>query len=52
MEQVQDAIPLKYYLYKTEKSYIGWIRRYIFFHGFRFILGDVPDFYRFLVRSH
>ncbi len=30
MEQVQDAIRVKHYLYKTEKSYVGWIRRYIF----------------------
>ncbi|NWF61587.1 MAG: integron integrase [Fischerella sp.] len=35
MEQVQDAIRLKHYSYKTEKSYIGWIRRYIFFHNKR-----------------
>jgi integron integrase len=35
MEQVQDAIRLKHYSYKTEKSYVGWIRRYIFFHDKR-----------------
>jgi integron integrase len=35
MEQVQDAIRLKHYSYKTEKSYVGWIRRYIFFHNKR-----------------
>ena len=35
MEQVQDTIRLKHYSYKTEKSYIGWIRRYIFFHNKR-----------------
>jgi integron integrase len=35
MEQVQDAIRLKHYSYKTEKSYAGWIRRYIFFHDKR-----------------
>jgi hypothetical protein len=33
MEQVQDAIRLKHYSSKTEKSYVGWIRRYIFFHN-------------------
>ncbi|MGF1674009.1 MAG: integron integrase [Rivularia sp. (in: cyanobacteria)] len=26
---------LKHYSYKTEKSYVGWIRRYIFFHDKR-----------------
>jgi integron integrase len=35
MEQVQDAIRLQHYSYKTEKSYVGWIRRYIFFHDKR-----------------
>lgn len=33
LEQVQDTIRLKHYSYKTEKSYVGWIRRYIFFHN-------------------
>ncbi|MEH1846168.1 MAG: phage integrase N-terminal SAM-like domain-containing protein [Nostoc sp.] len=32
LEKVQDTIRLKHYSYKTEKSYIDWIRRYIFFH--------------------
>jgi hypothetical protein len=32
MEQVQDAIQLKHYSYQTEKTYVYWIRRYIFFH--------------------
>jgi integron integrase len=32
MEQVQDAIRLKHYSYQTEKTYVYWIRRYIFFH--------------------
>ncbi|MEH1836007.1 MAG: site-specific integrase [Nostoc sp.] len=31
LEQVQDTIRLKDYSYKIEKSYIDWIRRYIFF---------------------
>jgi integrase len=35
IEQVQDAIRLKHYSSKTEKSYVGWIRRYIFFHNKR-----------------
>ncbi|MTJ55677.1 hypothetical protein FJR38_24940 [Anabaena sp. UHCC 0253] len=32
LEQVQDVIRLKHYSYQTEKTYINWIRRYIFFH--------------------
>jgi integrase len=33
IEQVQDAIRLKHYSYQTEKTYIYWIKRYIFFHN-------------------
>ncbi len=35
MEQVQDVIRLKHYSYSTDKTYIGWIRRYVFFHNQR-----------------
>jgi integron integrase len=35
LEQVSDIIRLKHYSYKTEKSYINWIKRYIIFHGKR-----------------
>jgi integrase len=33
LEQVQDAIRLKHYSYQTEKTYIRWIKRYIFFQN-------------------
>ncbi|MBE9016361.1 integron integrase [Chroococcidiopsis sp. CCALA 051] len=33
LEQVQDAIRLKHYSYQTEKTYVHWIKRYIFFHN-------------------
>jgi len=32
LEQVSDAIRLKHYSARTEKTYIEWIRRYILFH--------------------
>ena len=32
-EQVTDKIRLKGYSYKTEKSYTGWVKRYILFHN-------------------
>jgi len=35
LEQVSDVIWIKHYSYKTEKSYIGWIKRYILFHNKR-----------------
>ena len=33
MEQVKDVIRLKHYSYQTEKTYIHWIKHYIFFHN-------------------
>ena len=33
LDQVRDAVRLKHYSYRTEQSYVGWIRRYILFHG-------------------
>jgi len=32
LDQVREAIRLKHYSYKTEQTYVGWIRRYILFH--------------------
>jgi integron integrase len=33
LDQVRDAIRLKHYSYKTEETYVQWIRRYILFHN-------------------
>jgi site-specific recombinase XerD len=33
LEQVSDQIRLKHYSYRTEETYIQWIRRYILFHN-------------------
>jgi len=35
LDQVRDVIRLKHYLYRTEESYVAWIRRYILFHNKR-----------------
>ena len=35
LDQVRDAIRVLHYSYKTEESYLGWVRRYILFHGKR-----------------
>ena len=32
LDHVRDAIRLKHYSYRTEQTYVGWIRRYIIFH--------------------
>jgi len=35
LEQVSDALRVKHYSYRTEKTYIDWIKRYILFHNKR-----------------
>ena len=33
LEIVRDKIRVRHYSYQTEKTYIGWIKRYILFHN-------------------
>jgi integron integrase len=35
LDQVREAIRLRHYSYRTEQQYVGWIRRFILFHGKR-----------------
>ena len=35
LDQVRDAIRLKYYSYRTEETYMQWSVRYILFHNKR-----------------
>ena len=35
LDRVRDRIRTKHYSYRTEQQYLGWIRRYIHFHGKR-----------------
>ncbi len=35
LDQVRDTVRLKHYSYRTEQSYVAWIRRYILFHNKR-----------------
>lgn len=35
LDQVREAIRVKHYSYRTEESYVNWIRRYILFHNKR-----------------
>ncbi|PZO42850.1 MAG: integrase [Shackletoniella antarctica] len=35
LDQVRDAIRLKHYSYRTEQTYVQWVRRYILFHDKR-----------------
>jgi integron integrase len=35
LDQVRDQIRIRHYSIKTEKSYVGWIKRYIYYHKLR-----------------
>lgn len=35
LERVRATVRAKHYSRRTEKAYVGWIRRFIFFHGVR-----------------
>jgi hypothetical protein len=35
LDQVREEIRKRHYSWRTEKSYVGWIRRFILFHGKR-----------------
>jgi len=35
LDQVREEIRKRHYSRRTEKSYVGWIRRFILFHGKR-----------------
>jgi len=35
LDQVREVIRLKHYSIRTEESYVGWIRKFIGFHGKR-----------------
>lgn len=35
LDRLRGRIRLKYYSYRTKKTYVGWVRRYILFHNKR-----------------
>ena len=35
LEQVRDVLRIKQYSYRTEQTYVDWIKRYIIFHNKR-----------------
>jgi len=35
LDRVRDAVQTRHYSIRTEEAYVGWIRRYILFHGKR-----------------
>jgi integron integrase len=43
LDAVREAIRLRHYSCRTERTYVGWIRRYILFHGKRHPAEMGPD---------
>lgn len=35
LDRVREAIRLRHYSRRTEKAYLGWVRRFVLFHGKR-----------------
>lgn len=35
LDRVREVLRFKHYSLRTEQSYVGWIRRFILFHGKR-----------------
>src|SRR5690349_14041245 len=35
LDQVRDSLRIKHYSYRTEETYVTWIKRFILFHGKR-----------------
>lgn len=49
LDQVRDAIQTRHYSYRTEEAYIGWIKRFVLFHGKRHPAGmGKPEIEQFL----
>ena len=50
--RVRECLRLEHYSYRTEQTYVGWIRRFVMFHGWRkpstFQAEDVQAFLRHL----
>jgi integron integrase len=55
LDQVRDVIRRKHYSFRTEQIYLGWIRRFILFHGKRhpgdMAEAEVTDFLTSLARD-
>jgi len=35
LDQVRETIRVRHYSFRTEEAYVGWIRRFVLFHGKR-----------------
>lgn len=55
VEQLREAIRLKHYSIRTERSYVDWVKRFIFFHQKRHPRdmggGEIRSFLSFLARE-
>jgi hypothetical protein len=46
LDQVREAIQIRHYSMRTEEAYVGWIKRFILFHGKRHPLEMGEDGWR------
>ena len=44
LDIVRDKIRVKHYSIKTEKSYVGWIKHYIFYHNKKHPIEKIEQF--------
>jgi site-specific recombinase XerD len=51
LDQVRDVMRVKHYFYRTEKSYVDWIRRYILFNKRHSIEMGTAEVAQFLYAS-
>lgn len=55
LEQVRDVIRRKHFSFRTEQTYLDWIRRFILFHGKRhpneMAEGEVTEYLTYLARE-
>ena len=55
LDQVRDAIRRRHYSYRTEETYIHWIKRFIYFHSKRhpreMAAAEVTSFLNHLARD-
>jgi integron integrase len=35
LDQLRQQVQMRHYSYRTEKAYVGWVRRFVHFHGLR-----------------
>jgi len=49
LDQLRDRLRVKHYSLRTEQAYVGWVKRYIYYHGMRHpVVMEKPEIEAFL----